>query len=77
MVRYAPVGRAAHAFLKVGRIKACQSVSECRIPNQFLQALEECPAREEFRTVESISYDCNITKHQPTYRIVRFSLPCI
>ena len=36
-----------------------------------------CPTRQEFRTVESISSDFNITKHQSTYRIMTSTLPYI
>ena len=46
---------------------------------ECLPALEavrrNCPTREEFRTVESISSDFNITKHQSTYRIMTSTLP--
>ena len=35
------------------------------------------PPAEEFRTVESISSDFNITKHQSTYRIMTSTLPYI
>ena len=34
-----------------------------------------CPTRQEFRTVESISSDFNITKHQSTIRIVTSTVP--
>ena len=36
-----------------------------------------CPTRQEFRTVESISSDFNITKHQSTLRIVTSTVPYI
>ena len=36
-----------------------------------------CPTRQEFRTVESISSDFNITKHQSTLRIMTSILPYI
>ena len=47
--------------------------------HECLPALEavrrNCPTREEFRTVESISSDCNITAHQSTLRILTSTLP--
>ena len=36
-----------------------------------------CPTRQEFRTVESFSFDFNITKDQSTYRIMTSTLPYI
>ena len=46
---------------------------------ECLPALEavrsNCPTREEFRTVESISSDFNITNHQSTVRIMTSTLP--
>jgi hypothetical protein len=57
-----------HAFLKVGRTKACLqafwALQNADFQTNSFRRLRNCPAREEVRTVESISSDCNITKHQ-------------